>query len=283
MLTFNTSKGIAIAEIQIKRKKKDKDTSKGATTSKTKRESTKKSKEKRYLYISETDENPITNFKLEKDEILFPVYHDQERYGNYYPNRIYCAAMSLSGKSYICAKLAESCVKQHPEKRLVVISWSDNDPSHKDIAKRACYHKITVSDELLDDPIELNELHDSIVIFDDIGNFPKEIAHELALLRDKCFNAGRHANISCISIQQKLLDGKNTATCLTNAFQVIIFPHTATRFQAGEWLKRYLYLNKKQIQTILNLPSEWVILNTTSPLYVLHEKGAFFLTELQKL
>lgn len=228
------------------------------------------------LYLNELekdDKNRATEFILPGKEKLKPLMCRQV---DGHANRIFCAGGTLCGKSFMAGKLAKDYQKTFPKNKVCLFSWVDKDKAYDKIKD---LHKIRIDDSILEEPIELDELHDSVCIFDDIQHFSdKHILMELERLQNSSVNAGRHKNIDVIIARQNLLDGHKTKTLLNSCFQVIAYPHSAGRFQFGEWLRRHMALEKPMIQRILNLPSRWVLINRSTPPYCLHEKGCFLLS-----
>ena len=239
----------------------------------------KKNKKDKYLYYKQISYNnkkkPNKELFITNNDKLLPVMNRQE---GGFPNRVFTGAGTLQGKSYIASKLAEDYHKLFPKNKIILFSWVNDDDNYKNLSKLKVFHKMRIDESILDNPIALEELHDSITIFDDIEHFTdKEIRKELERLRDSVVNAGRHANIDCIVARQNLLEGLLTKTCLNSSFQVIGFPHSSSRYQLNEFLRRYMRLDNTLIQKILNVPSRWVLINRNTPTYVLHEKGCFLL------
>jgi len=209
-----------------------------------------------------------TEFILKGDDKLQPLMCDQ--YGSY-PNRVCLAGTSLCGKSYLAGKMAEDYSSRFPDNKICIFSYIDQDDAYDSLKN---LHRIRIDESILDEPIDLKELHDALIIFDDIECFTnKYIRDELVRLRNACINSGRHEGIATISIRQQMLEGSQTKATLNGMFQFVGFPHAASRFQFGNWLDRYLGLNRKQIKEILKLPSRFVLVNNTAPLFVLYEKG----------
>lgn len=235
-------------------------------------------KKPKMLYYKQHDTNSDNlkkEFVIKNEDKLQPLMMLHE---GGFPNRVFIAGGTLSGKSYIASKLAHDYHDQFPKNKIIVFSWVEDDKNYKDLKKLKAFHKIRIDDSILDNPMTLNELHDSLCIFDDIEHFSdKYIREELERLRDSAINAGRHCNIAVIVCRQNLLDGSKTKTCLNSSFQIISFPHSGSRFQLGGYLKRHEHMENKQVQKILNIPSRWVLLNRQSPPFVLHEKGCFLL------
>ena len=162
-----------------------------------------KKKDKLLYYKSTENLNPKKEIFLKGTEKLLPLMNRQE---GGFPNRVFIAGGTLQGKSYIASKLAGDYHKIFPKNKIILFSWVTDDENYQNLAKLKMFHKMRIDETILDNPISLDELHDSVCIFDDIEHFPdKEIRNELERLRDSCVNAGRHANIDVIVCRQNLL------------------------------------------------------------------------------
>ena len=189
----------------------------------------KKNKKDQFLYYKKNEstskKEPNKELFITNNDKLLPVMNRQE---GGFPNRVYIAGGTLQGKSYIASKLAEDYHKEFPKNKIILFSWVNYDDNYKNLYKLKAFHKIRIDESILENPITLEELHDSITIFDDIEHFPdKEIRKELERVRDSAVNAGRHENIDVIVCRQNLLEGILTKTCLNSSFQVIGFPHSS--------------------------------------------------------
>ena len=156
------------------------------------KEKKKHKRQRNYLYINEFDTpkaDALSVVKLTGKEILVPV---MPRQSGDHSNRIFLAGGTLCGKSYLAGKIAKDYNRNFKKNKVVNFSWVDDDKAY---SKLKNYHKIRVDESILTDPIDLDELKDSICIFDDIEHFPdKNIRGEVERLRDSSFNAGSHNN-----------------------------------------------------------------------------------------
>ena len=235
-------------------------------TGKTKYEKTKKA-----LYVIEQDhpfDSPMNRIELKNGEQFFPSSVKHE--GNY-SNRSFFAGSTLSGKSYLANKYAHDYLKQNKKNKVVLFTGVEND----DYADIKNLHRIRIDDSILENPIKLEELHDSLAIFDDImAVSDKELRNEVCKIRDRVLSAGRHHNIDALILQQNMLDGFNTKSTLNNCFQVAIFPRSSGKHQASNYLERYMKLPKDKIHDIMNRNSRWVLINLVNPNYLITERDA---------
>lgn len=261
-----------IAKIRLPPKNKDDDYDPDEKPPK-KKDSGKHLKNCLYINKSDTyDQDQPKEYQITGKDVLKPLTTRADTEGH--AQRVFLAGGTLSGKSYLTSKLVKDYHRQFPKNKVILFSWVDDDENYKKIKN---LHKIRIDDSILENPIDLHELHDSVCIFDDIEHFnDKEIVSELERIRNSAINAGRHDNIDVICARQNMLEGHKTKTALNSAFQIVGFPHSGSRYQLGEYLKRHMFLSKPKIDRILNLPSRWVLLNKNPP-YVLYQKGCFLL------
>jgi len=230
------------------------------------------------IYINAHDEQKhgvLTDFKCGKHEHIRPIMCRQS---NGHSNRVFCSGSSLAGKSFIASELAKSYHEQFPKHNICLFSYLDGDENYQWMKKLKCFKKIRIDNTLIEDPITIDELHDSLVIFDDIEHFSNRyLLKELEILRNSLLNAGRHVNADVIIVKQQLLDSHHTKPILNSAFQIYGFGQSASKYQLGQWLKRYINLDQKLIKRVMAVPSRWVCVNNSTCMYALHSQGCFML------
>jgi hypothetical protein len=216
-----------------------------------------------------TQEVVIEDPNLELQPLM--VLHDQNC-----PNRMYIVGQSYCGKTYQACKMAQDWVNVFPKSKVAYISFNEDDDKSCNDTNIENFVKLKISDEVVEDPISLDELHDKLVILDDIDGFSNpKIVKTLETLAKQCINQGRHKAIGTIICRQKLLDGHKSSFILNGVHQVLCFPHSGSRHQVRKYLDKYLSLPKKKIDKILNVPSRWVLINVCNPLYCVHARGEF--------
>lgn len=246
------------------------------------------------------EDDAIKEFTVPDDDaVIMPFYTNQMMPdGTEFPNRYVVAGPSLCGKTYFARQLAEDYMQDYPENRVVLFTaipkekdqiFACDECRFQDFSKRhhpkaaKCFcskiYRIALDeDQLLNNPIDLDELSNSIVILDDVSRHPsKAMVDYCNALRDRLFKSGRHDNISVVSVDQILLQGSKTKTANVNASAIVSFPRTLARFELGNYLDRYLHFKKPMIDKILAVPSRWVLINLLGTMYCLHERGCFIL------
>jgi hypothetical protein len=138
--------------------------------------------------------------------------------------------------------------------------------------------RIKIDDSLLSKPIQLDELKNSICIFDDIETFSnKKYRDTVANLRDQCLSEGRHHGISTMCTNHQITDYKKTRNMLAECEFITFFPQSGGLNNIKRLLTTYIGLGKEEMNKILCLPSRWVTIYNRYPLTCLYESGIFLL------
>lgn len=195
---------------------------------------------------------------------------------------LYIAGPAGSGKSYYMSKwLKESELILNKE--IILFSRLQDDAAFDELGEIT---RVNIS-ELGDDNIPIDDLKDSICIFDDIetSENPK-ITRYLEKLRDDCIKNGRdHSyngeDIYVISTNHQVTDYKATRDLLNECTSLTVFPKSSGTYGIKYALQKYFGLGKNQIEKILNINSRWITLYKTYPAYCITEHQLFFLSDLQ--
>ena len=184
------------------------------------------------------------------------------------------AGMSGSGKSYYTAELCKTYHLQYPDNKIILFSNKPEDPVFDDLNY---VERILIDDDLLNDQLTLNELNQSLVIFDDVEySTNKLIDSELNRIRDLILQQGRSYNISFIYISHQANNYKQTRTILNECHSITIFPQMCTRYGLKYLLDKYFGFNKNEINKICSLPSRWVTIYKSPP-FILYQNGAYLI------
>jgi len=205
---------------------------------------------------------------LKDDGSFFPMFDtNKER------QVFMITGMSGSGKSTYTGKLINTYKKIYPNNEVFVFSNKDSDPAlDKEDIKR-----MPIDEELINDPINLDELNNSLVVFDDIeGNPDKKINAEMDRLRDLILQQGRSYKVSFVYISHLANNYKQTRTILNECNSITIFPAMTTKYALKYLLEKYFGFCRDDINKVCSLPSRWVTINK-APIVVLYEKGCYLL------
>ena len=107
--------------------------------------------------------------------------------------------------------------------------------------------RIKLDDTLHTDPIKVDDLSESICIFDDIDVISnKKIREAVYDILNQVLEIGRHYKIHCVVTNHLPTNGKDTRRILNEAHTVTYFPHSAGG-KIKYMLEEYVGLDKKQI------------------------------------
>lgn len=182
--------------------------------------------------------------------------------------RMYTGGPSGSGKSTTEANWVRQYSKMNPDNKIFLFKRDDDfDPA---------YIGIDIEDRI-SPKTDLNELSDSMLIFDDIAEIQDEVERVQTnfLLKDALKN-GRKKNISVACSNHLLYDGNRTKDMLYQCDKLIIFPGSSN-YMIENLCKKYVGMGKKAIDRLLSLPSRWVMISKKYPQYVVYETGAYIL------
>lgn len=230
---------------------------------------------KEYVDEHMKDENDVGNELILEEGELIPLPRDDRR------EILYIAGPQGSGKSYYAGQYIKEYQKKFPENDVILFSRIEEDDSFKDIEGMM---KIKLDNSLLNDPIDAKkELIKSITIFDDIETMDKDVQKHMEDLRNDVIKNGRDQSakgkdIYCICTNHQISDYKKTRDLLNECTSITIFPKSGSTYGIRRVLKTYFGMSKDQIYKVLNLPSRWVSLYSTYPQYVLHQKGAYIIS-----
>lgn len=138
--------------------------------------------------------------------------------------------------------------------------------------------RYAINDHILDDPFEVKDFKDSLVIFDDVDTVAdKQVDKALTCLRDQILHTGRHENVYFLNTVHLGLGGWSTRTLLNESTAFVLYPRGGNKHVMHTMLKTYAGLSNEQIEQILKIDSRWVYVNKSYPLYVVSEKKIYLL------
>lgn len=216
----------------------------------------------------------IKTFKTYQTKSLQPIPDPSNRFV------AYVAGPSGSGKSTYVAELAMQYKKLFPNNKIFIFSRTEaiEDPAYKKLKPE----QIEINDDLLENPIDITKEigpEGALVIFDDTETINDVLLkNEIQKLIMDILEVGRKLKINCIVTNHLIIPTKKNfaRTVLNEAQTITLFPKSGC---AGMdyVLDKYFGINKKQIKNIRELPSRWVTISKTYPMFVLHKGGAFIL------
>ena len=222
-----------------------------------------------YVYL--TDEN--TTDKRASKEIIIKDGRLTPLPNKDIVEKIYISAPSGAGKSTWTGNWMREYKKMFKDDDIYLFSSIEHDKvldKHNPI-------RISLDEDLIQDPIHPQEIEDSLTVFDDTDTIrDARLKNSIAGMRDWLLEQGRHFNIRMIITSHLLSNYKMTRRILNEATAVVVFPKSGSgTYQIKRFLQTYCGFDKEQIKKFLNLPSRWVAIYRSYPQYVIYEKGAY--------
>lgn len=234
----------------------------------------KNKKETIFLYlntIKEKGEKTIINLNENKDT-KFECLPNKD-----IVERIYVSGPSGCGKSYFVGKWCKNAKKMLKPKPEIYIISSINDDDALDVLDPI---RVDLDDDLYENPINEEEIEDSVIIFDDIDTMKdKKMRRMLQTFRDFLLEQGRHFNIRVIMTSHLMFNYKETRISLNEATAIVFYPRAVSHYHLENFLKMQGF-KKTSIDDILLLNTRWIALYTTYPKYLIWETGACLASDI---
>jgi hypothetical protein len=188
--------------------------------------------------------------------------------------RFVIAGMTGSGKSTQVREYVKKYHKMYPDNKIFLFSQHEKDPIYDSIKY---FVRVKIDEDLIEDPITLEELKNSLVIMDDVDNIQnKKLSESLIKLINDINCNGRHHNISCIVTLHILMNYQKTKSLLSDISGALLFL-TGSKYAINRYLKFYAGLDAQQIKKITSLKSRWFYISLTVPQYIISEYNAFII------
>lgn len=185
---------------------------------------------------------------------------------------IFITGRSGSGKSTWCAKYAQLYNTMFPDKRVVIVSALEQDKAFDDLD---FVERLVLDEEFAESEVSYDQFENALIIFDDIWMIKdKQTKTAVVKLMNEILDLGRHQDLTTLITAHITTNYAETRKILSEIKMIVLFGHK-TNATAQRYLKNYSGLNKKNIELINKLPSKWVAVNLTEPVYIIHEKGMF--------
>jgi len=178
------------------------------------------------------------------------------------------------GKSTFIAEYAKKFHQKYPKSRALLFSSKKSDDI---LDKLKFVERVEIDEDIIHNPYTLEEMSaistPLLVIFDDIQDFPTvKINKEIARLRDEVMRNGRSMGLYSIYVNHDPCDYRATKSQLFEANKMVIFPRKCGEGTYNYLLEKKLFLNKKTIEAINTLKSNYVIINKSVPRTIISDK-----------
>ena len=184
---------------------------------------------------------------------------------------LYITGPSGSGKSTYTRKFLEQYKKKHKDRPIYLLSSLPEDESLDEIRPK----RIKLDKSIYEDPIEVEELKDSVVIFDDIDVISdRRIKEAVYDILNKILEIGRHYKITCVVTNHLPTNGRDTRRILNEAHTIVYFPHSAGG-KIKYLMTEYVGVDRKMIAHFKRANTRWCCIFKNYPqIYMLeHEIG----------
>ena len=194
----------------------------------------------------------------------------------------YIAGASGSGKSYIARTIADNYKKLYPNRKVYVISKLEKDEtldSMKEKPIRINYNA------LIDNPIDINNFSNSLMIFDDYDTIEGKAGKAVQLLIDDIAIQGRkhtesQGNISMLCLTHYITNYKKTRLILNEATHFVVYPQATSAHALGYLLKTHIGMEKDEVKALKKL-GRWVMIKKMYPQIILSTNTAVVLHQDQ--
>lgn len=225
-------------------------------------------------YESEESEEDDLGTEYESEDKLAPLIDMENR------DVIYLGGPAGSGKSTTAVNMIKDFLKVYPNYPFYLFSRThySTDPAFSGMR----VNQVMVDQNLIDTPIDITkELTDGcIVLFDDTNTIQDDkVKKAVNKLLNDVLECGRRLKIWTVVTNHLIIpnERKEARTILNEMKKLVVFPKSGSSQQITYALKQYFGLGKNQMAEILQLPSRWVLISKSYPMYVMHEKGIYIL------
>ena len=192
--------------------------------------------------------------------------------------KLYVSGVSGSGKStYISKWISQFLKGKNRNIPIYIFSSVDFDKAFDDKFEYNII-RIELDSGLVTNPIQAQELQDSLCIFDDIDTIKNPVIRKtVCSLRDECLEIGRHYNIRLLCTSHILSNWSATRRLLNESTSVTVFPRGGGgTYHIKNYLKTYAGMNSEQIKKLINLKSRWVTIVRVFNPFIISQKEIYF-------
>ena len=215
--------------------------------------------------------HPFNNFVL--DEGKFEAVPDDKT------ERViaYVSGPSGSGKSYWCSQFIKKYLKQHPQSDIILFSAVNEDEA---LDKFKNLKRVRIDENLVDDPIQPEDLADSLVIMDDIDSIGnKRIREAVYSILNRIAQEGRHHRTSLLVTNHLPTGGRDTRMILNESHIVVVFLASGSARGNKYLLQNYVGLSKYDIEKCKMEKSRATVIFKNYPQVCMSDKRIWVLSE----
>lgn len=180
-------------------------------------------------------------------------------------HRLYIVGASGSGKSYFCADYIRRYFGRYPNNRFYLLTNKTDDPVLDDL------NPTIISAEQAATFSNINELANSVVLFDDVDSLDKEQRKVVMQLYSHLLKDGRSLHIDVILTSHAPSNYHETRDALINSSHLVFFPKFNHGYHLNQFLKLYGDLSQAQIREIQAWNTRWCVIHREVPRFILSE------------
>jgi hypothetical protein len=225
----------------------------------------------RFLYLDE-DGVGLSEIEFTDGRTLQPLPRTDTR------SVIYVSGPSNSGKSYWTGAYARAYlkIKKYRDNEMYILSQVDRDKVLDELSPI----RIPLDINLINDPLKPSDFQDSLIVLDDVDSISdKPLNKAVEAIQNKLLTTGRHTDTEMVITSHLMSDYKRSRVILNESTACVFFPRAGARMQIRAFLKTYGGLSPGQIARVMKLPSRWVMLSKTYPMYIIYDTGFFLLVD----
>lgn len=219
------------------------------------------------------DEKNLTKIRLnEEGDEFFPAINDFKKTEQ--TQRFYVCGETGVGKSTFIKKYIMEFKKKYPRARVLLFSSKMED---KTLDELGYIERVQIDDDILTNPYTLAEIAANskpcLTVFDDVEDFQnKKITREIERLLNEVLRNGRSYGIYSIFTHHQPADYVKTRNLIFEASHCVLFPRRSGKETYNYFLEKKMNLNKKTIDMINNLKSNFVCIKKNIPKTVIADK-----------
>ena len=219
------------------------------------------------IYVTdEQEDNEAVKFfnTLELKAGKFQVVPDKDKDRT----SIFIVGRNGSGKSYWIRDYILEFIKRFPKYPIYLFSSKNEDENLDKISK---IKRIPINNTFIEDPINYEDLSNSLCIFDDIDGLRGKLKDEIYYLRDKILKNGRSYKIHIISTNHDST-GKDVQAPLNESDMIVFFMKNYNRC-LRYLLENYIGLEKEQIAKLRRNKTRATTYMKTYPNVIIQERN----------
>ena len=208
------------------------------------------------------DKTYFNKLKISNDSKFCPVPNTKSE-----REILYITGCSGSGKSTFTRMYLEQYKKKYKNREIYMFSSLKEDSSLDSIKPK----RFIIDESLYTDPIKIEDLKDSVVIYDDIDVISnKKIKDAVYDNLNQALEIGRHFGLTIVVTNHLPTNGIYTRRILNEASLIVYFPQSAGG-KIKYLLSVYLDIDKKQIKYWKQCHTRWVCIGKNYKQYYITE------------